>query len=628
MSDGTSLGRHGNTAVQTGNGPATSPPLRVWPAVVMLAVFWAFMYANRTLELSMFARFMSQLVVYGIVLLCFLGWWLTRRAIHWSDRLLAIGMVLLAGVGTWLVADPSFKAFGIFMSTFPFVVTAWILWLVIARRMSPAVQRAGFCLAMLAIFGYFALQRFDGLDATLNADMSWRWQPTKEQEFLADRGAPKGNVPVNAAAAAGTWKPQPGDCLEYRGPQRDGVVSGVALAADWNEHPPKQLWHKLVGPGWSGLIVVDGHVVTQEQRGDEEVVACYDAATGKELWALEDAVRFEEDLSGVGPRGTPTFADGRIYALGAKGMLNCIAAETGTIVWANDITKDAGLEPAELPVWGYSISPLVVDGLVVVFAGGSHDKSILAYRASDGQLAWSCAGGKQTYSSPQVLTLHGQKQIVMHDNGAIRGINIADGAQLWEFPNGTEMSFPMLQPHITEAGDLVVALEPGVVLLEVTRDGEKWSVAPRWRSNALRPEFNDFVIHEGCLYGLNDGVLCCLDLETGKKLWKKGRLGHGQVLLLPDQDQLLISSDKGEIILVSVDREGYKELGRFQAVEGKTWNGPVLADGRLFLRNAAEMAAFEVNLQKSPADQSKAGNSPAVSLHEVPASGDASATPR
>jgi outer membrane protein assembly factor BamB len=132
------------------------------------------------------------------------------------------------------------------------------------------------------------------------------------------------------------------------------------------------------------------------------------------------------------------------------------------------------------------------------------------------------------------------------------------------------------------------------VLLEATRDEGKWSIVPRWTSNALRPGFNDFVIHKDCAYGLDDGILCCFDLATGKRLWKKGRLGHGQILLLAEQNQLVLSSDTGEIILVTVDREGYKELGRFQPVEGKTWNGPLMVGGRLFFRSNEQLAAYEL----------------------------------
>ena len=404
---------------------------------------------------------------------------------------------------------------------------------------------------------------------------------------------------ANETGDARPWILQPGDCPEFRGPQRDGVLPGVSVIADWNEHPPMQLWRQRVGPGWSGMIVVDGHLVTQEQRDKVESVVCYDAATGNELWVHDDAVRFEEALAGAGPRGTPTFAGGRIYALGGKGTLNCLKTETGEVVWSRDIVKDAEVAAADLPQWGYSVSPLVADGFVVVFAGGTSDKSVLAYRAEDGKLAWTAAGGKQSYSSPQLATLRGKKQIVMHDTAAIRVLNIADGKEVWSHSSRSEMALPMLQPHVVGANDLVVSTPPGIARLEVTDRRSDTDKAPLWETNKLRPDFSDFVIHKGCIYGLNGGVLCCFDLETGKQVWKKSRLGHGQLLLLADQDALLVSSNKGEIILVSVSRDGQKELGRFQAIEGKTWNGPVLVGNRLFLRNAAEMAAYEIRVQSS-----------------------------
>jgi outer membrane protein assembly factor BamB len=602
MSAATTTDRLEDTSLRDNSPPQTST-MRVWPAVVMLAVFWAFLYANHTLDMSMFARFISRMAAFGVMLLCFLGWWLSRSAISWRDRLLAIVVALVIGVGTRFFLDKSIDGFGLFFGAFPWVMTAWIVWLVVARSLTPAMQRAGFVVAMLLACGYFTLVRFDGLDAVQRGEFSWRWMPTKEQLFLASRREAQ---KLARAESARPWTPQAGDSLGYRGPHRDGAVPGVQLTADWKTQPPKMLWRAKVGPGWSSMIVVDGHVVTQEQRGEEEVVACYDATTGQEIWSVEDAVRFTESLSGAGPRGTPTFADGHVYSLGALGMLNSIAADTGSIAWSTNVVDDAGVAKDEIPQWGYSVSPLVVDGLVVVFAGGSKDRSILAYQATDGKLAWSCPGGKQSYSSPQLVTLGGQKQIVMHDNGAVRGINIADGKQLWEHPNGTEMSLPMLQPHVTEAGELVVALEPGIVLLEVKQDGDKWTVTQKWASNVFRPGFNDFVIHKDCVYGLTDGVLCAIDLANGKRLWKKGRLGFGQVLLLPEQNALVVSSDKGEIILVSVDRAGYKELGRFQAIEGKTWNGPVLVGGRLFLRNGEEMAAYELEAKGPPTDEGMA----------------------
>jgi outer membrane protein assembly factor BamB len=259
------------------------------------------------------------------------------------------------------------------------------------------------------------------------------------------------------------------------------------------------------------------------------------------------------------------------------------------------------------------VSPLVVDGLVIVFAGGASDKSVLAYRADDGKLAWTAAGGKQSYSSPQLATLDGKKQIVMHDTEAIRVLNVADGSEMCSHSSDDKMALPMIQPHVVPPADLVVSFAPGMARFAVNHQGSDTTVTPRWETNKLRPDFSDFVIHKGCIYGLNDGVLCCLDLETGDQVWKKSRPGHGQMLLLADQDALLVSSDKGDIILASVSREGPKELGRFQAVDGKTWNGPVLVGNRVFLRNAAEMAAYEISVQNSKS-QSPASALPVNSL--------------
>jgi outer membrane protein assembly factor BamB len=454
---------------------------------------------------------------------------------------------------------------------------------------------------MGCIFAFFTLRRFDGLRGAQTGDMSWRWTATHEQDFMSAHAAAAKHVA--AASETKKWTPQPGDCSEFRGPGRDGVLTGVSIVPDWQEHLPKLLWKKKVGPGWSGMIVVDGHLVTQEQRGEVESVVCYDAATGDELWAHDDHVRFEESLAGAGPRGTPTFADGRIFALGGRGTLNCLVPETGAVLWSRDIMKDGEVQPSDMPQWGYSVSPLVVDDLVIVFAGGTKDKSIIAYKVADGSIAWARPGGKQSYSSPQLATLGGKKQIAMHDTSAIRVLNISDGAEQWSKANESELALPMLQPHVVPPNDLVVSTSPGMARFVVTGERDD-TAAPRWTTNKLRPDFSDFVIHKGLLYGLNNGILCCLDLESGDLLWKKSRLGFGQIVLLGDQDALLVSNEKGEIILVAVDRKGPKELGRFQAIEGKTWNGPVLVGNRVFLRNAAEMAAYELNVQNSSSPSS------------------------
>ena len=484
--------------------------------------------------------------------------------------------------------------FGFFLASFPLIITAWTIWLLVARSAEPFVQRAGFVALMMLVCGYFTLVRFEGLEANQGSVTNWRWTPTSEQTFLASHAAAKSPSAPAAAADIKPWTIEAGDSPEFRGINRDGVVTGTKFATDWSEHPPKLLWKKKVGPAWSGIILVDGHLVTQEQRDDKEAVVCYDAATGNEVWVHEDPIRFEESLSGAGPRSTPTFANGHIFTLGGKGTLNCLKPETGEVIWTRNCATDAEVAPADMPQWGYSGSPLVVDGLVVVFAGGAN-KSVVAYNAADGKLAWTAAGGKQSYSSPQIATLHGVKQIVMHDNRALMGLNIADGALLWEVLGGSEMSLPMLQPHAVENNNLVVSTEPDLALVEVKRDADKWTAAAGWRNNKLRAGFNDFAVQEDCVFALDDGVVCCLDLANGERVWKKGRIGHGQILSLPDQKLLLLLLEKGEAVLLSADRSGYKELGRFTALEGKTWNSPVVGGNRLYARNGEEMAAYDLN---------------------------------
>lgn len=419
---------------------------------------------------------------------------------------------------------------------------------------------------------------------------AWRWTPTAEEQFLASTAPREKSSTSPLKTAIKEWEQRPGDWSSFRGGEREGIAAGIELG-DWKRSPPELVWRTRIGPGWSSMIVVDGFLVTQEQRGESEAVACYDAASGKEIWVHSDQARFSEGLSGAGPRGTPSFGGGRIYTLGAQGKLNCLSAADGRVLWSKEIIAE---HDATIPQWGLSGSPLLVDDLVVIFAGGTDGRSLLAFRADSGELSWTCGGGKQSYASPQVLTLGGVRQIVMHDERALYGVNPEDGSLLWERVNANQMFLAMLQPHLVGENELVVAEDNGIAFLCVQPEQEKWTITERWISNRLKPSFNDFLIHQGHIYGLDDGILCCLDLATGDRLWKKGRYGFGQLLLLPDQNELLVLSEKGAVVRALADPTKHAELSQFQAIQGKTWNHPIIAHGRLFVRNGEEMACFEL----------------------------------
>jgi outer membrane protein assembly factor BamB len=568
--------------------------LRLWPAVAMLALFWLAIAAGWQLEMSPLARFLSRLALHGLLLIGFAGWWLSRRALSWRERLQAVLVFIAGSIALLLVADPSINGFTIFLGAMPIVFTAGTVALAATRTQQSSIRRTAVSAAILAVLFVFALLRSDGIDGWQHAEFNWRWRPTSEQLFLAShpKVTPAGNDADSTAAPA--WTLAANDVPAFRGTLRNSVVTNTQLDTDWEAHAPKEIWRQRLGPAWSSVIVVDGRLVTQEQREGAEVVACYDAATGKELWVHSDAERFEESLSGAGPRGTPTFAEGQIFALGGKGKLNCLEAATGKPIWSHDLVAEAN---ASVPQWGFSVSPLVVDGKVIVFAPGTKEKpsaGVVAYDAATGEKLWQTGDGGDSYSSPQLVELGGVKQVLMQDTNGLRAFGLDDGKLRWEHSTAGEVAMPMLQPFAVSDSRLLVALDSGFTLFDVKQENNEWQAEEVWVSNRIRPGFNDFLADGGKIFGLDDGILCALDLETGERLWKKGRYGHGQILLLPDQDLLLVQGARGEVILIDVSGEKPAELGKFTAIEGKTWNHPVLVGQRLFVRNGEEIACYEL----------------------------------
>jgi outer membrane protein assembly factor BamB len=338
---------------------------------------------------------------------------------------------------------------------------------------------------------------------------------------------------------------------------------------------------------------------TQEQRGEDEVTVAFDIATGSELWTHTDKARFWEVVAGAGPRATPTLHAGKLYTQGASGVLDCLDAATGELVWTRDIKTDAGVK--DLPPWGYSSSPLVTGGLVITFAGGADGKGIWAYDAATGEPKWHGGKGTHSYSSPQLATLAGVPQVLLVSDHGLESFDPATGTLLWENPWLVQGMFRVNQPLVLPADGtspdrvlISTGMSTGSKLVAVKRDGDEWQVSEAWFTKQYSPYFNDAVVHEGYLYGFDGPIFICLDLATGKRLWKKGRYGHGQVLLIADQGLLVIISEKGELILAQADPKDLRERGKFQAIKGKTWNHPVLTGNRLLVRNDEEMACFEV----------------------------------
>jgi outer membrane protein assembly factor BamB len=585
---------------RTRPGLERTPEPRYWPAVVLVGLYWAYHLLCRQFELDMFVLFVSRMAVTALVVLVFPIWWLTNRRVKRGDRWLAAAVALFAMIAAAVLAVPN-SIGGMVLMGLPWAYTAATAWLLVARRAAPPAWRLGLIVAICLPFALLTLLRWEGLSGDQRSQLRWRWEPTAEERFLDARVRARGDASANQTVAraealdAGPVVADARDWTQFRGRDRDGVVPDAEIGTDWRAHPPRLIWRQRVGPAWSSVIVVGGRLYTQEQRGDREAVVCYDAATGREQWALDDESRFVEGVSGVGPRATPTFASGRVFTLGAKGKLNCVDAASGHRLWAHDLVEESGAPLPEFGFWGMSCSPLVAGSVVVAYSALESSKTLTAYDVETGEAVWSFDAGASNYSSPQLATFGGTPQILFMGQNGLVALEPVSGKLLWQAAK-IKAAQATVQPHVIGEAELLVAADAGLTRLEVTlRDGA-WSVTECWTkpSRALRPSFNDFVVCDGAVFGFDEGIFGSIDYKTGKRLWKQGRYGHGQVLLLSDSSLLLIMAETGEIVLAEADKHGLREIATLRALDGKTWNHPVVAHGRLFVRNAEEMACFNL----------------------------------
>lgn len=576
--------------------PAASPRLRLWQPTCVLALFWAYNFAARHIEMLTFVRWIAGMGATLVAMLACLVWWLTNGPISRRHRFGALGAMAAGGVAGYFLYDKTLGIFTVLFFALPCAVTAGTIWLLVARGIRSTRSFVGLLAVLWATWGYFTLLRMEGISGEQQAAIHWRWTPTAEELYLAEKKGQEPPATGNQVSGDEAGEPlvaHPGDWTGFRGPERDATVRGVQIATDWNAAPPKQIWRQRVGPAWSSVAVIGDRLFTQEQRGESEAVVCLDAETGRELWVHEDHARFWEGVAGAGPRATPTFAAGRLYSAGATGLLNCLDAKTGKRSWSRDFSKESG---AKVPLWGFSSSPLVVGDLVVIFAGGEGDMGLLAYRAETGEPAWQVAAGHNSYSSPHLASIDGREQILCLSDAGLTSVEPESGNVLWNYGGAAPGAPISIQPHpLGESQVLIPSVEDvGLALLEVKHEGASWSAEKLWPSRSLQPSFNDFVIHDGAAYGFDEAIFGCFDIATGKRLWKGGRYGHGQVLLVADQGLLVVIAESGEAVLLKANPKMHEELCRFPAIEGKTWNHPALVRGRLYVRNAEEMACYDI----------------------------------
>ncbi|MFO1514006.1 MAG: PQQ-binding-like beta-propeller repeat protein [Verrucomicrobiota bacterium] len=469
------------------------------------------------------------------------------------------------------------------------IVTGMLLllwWTFVSRAPKPLRLAVTFGLVGAALL-CAALFRLRGTTGDLYPIIEFRWAKP-----LASPPSPI--VPPASAGAVVLHGEETTNAFpQYLGPDRNGVLTGPRLETNWIVHPPQTIWRRPIGAAWSGFAVVGNLCLTQEQRdGNECVVAC-DLTTGQTLWSHSDPARYNTTIAGEGPRATPTIVSNRVFTFGATGVLNCFDLRTGRLWWTHDVVAET---QAKVLPWGCTSSPLVVNDLVVVHGGEGAGRSLFAYRIEDGKPAWAGGSSDASYASPVLATLAGLTQVVAFNDGTVSGHDPATGTTLWERPWGNG-NVVCAAPVVVSSNRVLFSSGYGVgaELLEISQSATgKFSVKQVWKSIRMKAKFAHLFARDGFLYGLDDGIFACVDLQNGSQRWKEGRYGHGQGLLVGEL--YLLMAESGELVLLRPTPEAPNEIARHRVFDSKTWNPIALAGDLLLVRNDREAACLRLKL--------------------------------
>ena len=498
----------------------------------------------------------------------------TPKSIRWWPLWVVIILAVLGTLVTW-ISDAGHRQDKILLTTMIVIGTIilGILWLLFLSEMRRRVKLLALAVIALGVFLSTNLFQFKGFSGDLVPIFEWRWQ--ENQTTFRPSSENTSDPQISAT-----------DYPQFLGQNRNGVISTTQLKLDWESSPPKLVWRRPVGAGWSGFAIAGNSAITQEQEDDWEKVVCYELHTGDVQWSHEDNARYHAPPAGLGPRATPTISGSRVYTVGSTGILNCLDFETGEQLWTTNIFEE---HEAEAPPWGVSISPLVFGELVVVSAGGA-----VAYHRETGEIAWVGYRNKSGYSSPLLTTLADVEQIVIFNQGLVTAHEPLSGKLLWKQPWPTSVEC-VSQPVPLPDDKLLVSSGYGVgaKLFKISRNpmGE-FNVSIIWETIYLKAKFTNIIYYNDYLYGLDDGIFACINPADGTRQWKRGRYGHGQTLLI--SDVLLVLAESGEVVLVDPNPNTHIEHARFVAVKGRAWNTPALAGDYLLVRSDQEAACYQL----------------------------------
>ncbi len=503
-----------------------------------------------------------------------------KKSIRLWPLYIIVSLTVLAIGFVWLM-EAGHRQDKVAFTVLILIITVFlsIVWLLFLSRLAWRVKFLSFGVILLSIVAFVPLFPFDGFSGDLVPKFKWRWRA--EPESVA--ASTEAQTPPDAELQT--------DFPQFLGPNRNAIITNIKLNTDWENNPPELVWKQPVGAGWSSFAVVRNSAITQEQEDEWEKVVCYDLHTGKEKWTHRDKARYYTALGQLGPRATPTIDGNRVYTVGGTGILNCLDFETGKQIWSTNIFEE---NRAAAPPWGVSVSPLVLDELVIVDAGGA-----VAYYKETGEIAWTGQRVQSAYSSPVLLTFAGTEQVVLFGDDLITSHEPTTGNLLWKQPWPSSNVECAAQPTPLPGDKLLISTAYGIgaKLFQISKSNlsQEFNVNLLWESIRFKAKFTTIIYYEGYIYGLDDGIFTCIDASDGTRQWKRGRYRHGQTLLI--SDVLLVLTESGEIVLLEPNPEAHKELARLPALDGQTWNNPALVGNYLLVRNSREAACYRLPTQ-------------------------------
>jgi outer membrane protein assembly factor BamB len=392
-----------------------------------------------------------------------------------------------------------------------------------------------------------------------------------------------GTAGVTAVAADDGGWPQ------FRGPQRDGTTRND-IATSWPESGPPVLWRKSIGDGFSEVTVADGRLFVMFADEESEIAMALEDPSGEEIWRTPLGPRFDE-VFGDGPRATPVVAGGMLYTLTSEGKMHALEVGNGKVVWSHDLVEEYG---SAVPRRGFAGSSLVEGDLLIVEAGGSDGRAFLAFDRKTGEQRWSTGEGPAGYSSGIAATIDGVRQMIFARTRGNEVVSLLpDGKVHWrhEWKESGPIAMPIFIPPNRVFAS--TARDTGSILLSVdTVDGVA-VVDEVWATRFMKNHFSSSVLVDHYLYGFDNATLRCISAKTGEKLWAKRGFGKGT--LVSAGGMLLVLSDAGVLALIEATPEAYREQGRFQALTGKAWTAPALANQRLYVRDEDELACLDLS---------------------------------